>query len=95
MWRARCLCWKLTATLERAVGRDVDVLELNTALRQNPALAWRAVSEGVMLFCRERRAFVDFRTQSMLRYLDTAFLRDMVARALDARLKAGRFGRQC
>lgn len=74
------------------MGRDVDVLELNSALRQNPAPAYRVVSEGVMLFCRERRIFVDLRTQAMLRYLDTAFLRATVARAFEERLKAGRFG---
>lgn len=83
---------RLTAALERAVGRDVDLLILNTALERNPALAYRVVAEGIVLFCRDDKTLVDFKRQAILRYLDTAYLREMVARAFDERLRAGRFG---
>lgn len=84
---------QLAAALERGLGRDVDLLILNTALDHNPALAYKAISEGVLLFCRRREIFVDFKTKTVLRYLDTAFLRAMVARAFQERLETGRFGR--
>lgn len=84
---------QLAAALERGLGRDVDLLILNTALDHNPALAYKAISEGVLLFCRRRETFVDFKTKAILRYLDTAFLRAMVARAFQERLETGRFGR--
>lgn len=83
---------QLTAALECSLGRAVDVLVLNTALEHHPALAYNVVAEGSLLFCRRRETFVNCKTQIILRYLDTAFLRSMVARAFEARLNAGRFG---
>lgn len=84
---------KLTAALERVLGREVDLLILNTALERNPALAYKAVAEGTLLFCRDAAAFADFKTRVVLHYLDTAFLRTMVTGAFQERLDAGRFGR--
>ena len=83
---------QLTAALERHLGRDVDLLFLNTALDHNPALAYRAITEGTLLFCRDRKTFVDCKSRAMVRYLDTAFLRALVARAFHKRLETGRFG---
>ncbi|WP_028458262.1 nucleotidyltransferase domain-containing protein [Chloroflexus sp. Y-396-1] len=83
---------QLTATLERHLNRDVDLLVLNTALDHNPALAYRAITEGMLLFCRDRETFVDCKTRAMLRYLDTTFLRALVSHAFHQRLKTGRFG---
>ncbi len=81
---------RLTAELERALGREVDLVVLNDALHHNPALAYHAVAEGVVLFCRDQEAWVDFKTRVFLAYLDTAFLRAMVARAFEERLEARR-----
>ncbi len=83
---------KLTATLERVLGREVDLLILNTALERNPALAYRAVAEGTLLFCRDTAALADFKARVVLRYLDTAFLRTMSTGAFRERLDTGRFG---
>jgi len=83
---------QLTAALECHLGRDVDLLVLNTALDHNPALAYRAITEGTLLFCRDRKTFVDCKTRAMVRYLDTAFLRALVSRAFHKRLETGRFG---
>lgn len=83
---------QLTAALERSLGRNVDLLVLNTALDRDPALAYRAITEGTLLFCRDRKTFVDCKTRAMLRYLDTAFLRALVSRAFHRRLETGRFG---
>jgi predicted nucleotidyltransferase len=58
---------QLTAALERHLGRDVDLLVLNTALDHNPALAYRAITEGTLLFCRDRKTFVDCKTRAMVR----------------------------
>lgn len=61
----------------------------NDALNQNPALAYHAITEGMVLFCRDQEALVNFKTRGFLAYLDTAFLRTMVARAFQERLAAG------
>lgn len=72
---------QLTAALERSLGRDVDLFVLNTVLDHNPALAYRAITEGTLLFCRDRKTFVDFKTRAMVRYLDTAFLQAAITYA--------------
>ncbi|MCS7291127.1 MAG: nucleotidyltransferase domain-containing protein, partial [Roseiflexus sp.] len=74
------------AELERALGRDVDLLVLNDAWKHNPALAYRVVTEGVVLFCRDQETLTDFKTRVFLAYFDTAFLREMVARAFQEQL---------
>lgn len=84
---------QLTAELECALGRDVDLLVLNDVWKHNPALAYRVVIEGVVLFCRDQEALVGFKTRVFLAYFDTAFLREMVARAFQERLETGQFGR--
>jgi predicted nucleotidyltransferase len=83
---------QLTAILERHLNRDVDLLVLNNALDYSPALAYRAITEGTLLFCRDRETFVDCKTRAILRYLDTTFLRALVSHAFHQRLKTGRFG---
>jgi len=83
---------QLAAALERSLGREVDLLLLNTALDRDPALAYRAITEGTLLSCRDRKTFVDCKTRAMVRYLDTAFLRSLVSRAFHQRLETGGFG---
>jgi predicted nucleotidyltransferase len=85
---------RLTATLERLIEQDVDLLVLNDALERNPALAYRAIAEGILLFCKDEDTFVSFKTSVILRYLDTAFLRAMVTQAFYERLEAGQFGKE-
>jgi len=85
---------RLTATLERLIEQDVDLLVLNDALERNPALAYRAIAEGILLFCKDESTFVSFKTSVILRYLDTAFLRTIVTQAFCERLEAGRFGKE-
>lgn len=84
---------QLTAEMECALGRDVDLPVLNDAWKQNPALAYRVVTEGMVLVCRDQETLADFKTQVFLAYFDTAFLREMVARAFQERLETGRFGK--
>jgi predicted nucleotidyltransferase len=83
---------RLTAALERALGRHVDLLVLNTALERKPALAYKAIAEGTLLFCKDPKAFTDFKNKVILRYLDTAVLRAMISQGFRRRLAAGLFG---
>jgi len=84
---------EIIATLEDVVKRDVDLVVLNDALERNPALAYHAVKEGIVLFCRDHAALVDFKRRAVLHYLDTAPLRALIARAREERLRTGRFGK--
>lgn len=83
---------QLTALLEQILGRDVDLILLHIALERNPTVAYRAIKEGILFFCKDPQQFVEFKAQAILCYLDTAFLRTMVEQAFLERLRAGQFG---
>ena len=83
---------RLTAELERVTGRNVDILVLNELPDRNPNIAYQAISSGKIITCKNPSAYVSFKTRAILRYLDTAYLRDMVNRAFMERLRNNRFG---
>ncbi len=64
---------QLTATLERHLSWNVDLVVLNTALNRYPALSYRVITEGTLLFCRDRKTFVDCKTRAIVRYLARPF----------------------
>ncbi|MCD6506619.1 nucleotidyltransferase domain-containing protein [Candidatus Poribacteria bacterium] len=83
---------RLIAELERITGRSVDALVLNDLPARNPDIAYQAISSGEIITCKDPSAYVSFKTRAILRYLDTAYLRDMVSRAFMERLRNNRFG---
>ena len=85
---------RLTAELEQVTQRRVEVLVLNDILVSNPRLAYQIVASGELVVCKDRPAYVDFKTQVILRYLDTAYLRGIVDKAFVERLRTGRFGKR-
>jgi predicted nucleotidyltransferase len=46
---------------------DVDVLILNQA---HPALRYAVLRDGILLFCRDRQAMIEFRVRALNEYLD-------------------------
>ena len=83
---------RLTAELERIAQRQVEILVLNDILASNPKLAYQVVASGELIVCKDRSAYVDFKAQVILRYLDTAYLRSIVDKAFLERLRDDRFG---
>jgi hypothetical protein len=63
---------RLQVELERAAGRDVDLVDLRNA---PPLLAHHVVSRGKLLLSRDEDERVAFTTKVVARYLDTAHLR--------------------
>lgn len=88
------LGWLMTE-LEKVLKKIVDVVELNTTLEKNPLFAYKVIASGKLIFCKNHEVFVDFKTKAILRYLDTDFLRTMVAQAFQDRLEAGKFAEEC
>lgn len=82
----------ITARLETAFKRSVDVVILNDLYRKNPLLAYEIMSKGKVLFCRNQERLVELKTNTILFFMDTAPLRDAVNRSLRERMKSGRFG---
>ncbi|MDQ3720981.1 MAG: nucleotidyltransferase domain-containing protein [Actinomycetota bacterium] len=82
---------ELTAAACAALATEaLDLLVLNDA---PPLLQHRALSQRRLLVDRDPRARVHLEAWAQLRYLDTALLRDELARGLRHRLAEGRFGR--
>jgi uncharacterized protein len=74
-----------------ALGTDeVDLVVLNDA---PPLLQHRARRGAIPLVERDRPRRVRFEADALVRYLDTARLREELARGLRHRLEEGRFGR--
>jgi predicted nucleotidyltransferase len=81
---------RLTEDLEDATGRSVDLVDLATA---SPLLAHQVVSTGSCVLCRDRAERSAFETRAILRYLDTAHLRNIQHRYLRERARARHDGR--
>lgn len=82
---------ELLGDLTAAVGTDaVDLVVLNEAPNE---LAFRVLRDGRLLVCRDERARVRHRVQTILDHLDLEPLRRIVARGLARRLAEGTFGR--
>lgn len=75
--------------LETICERPVDLVWLNPLPSQDPALAFEIMAHGQSLFCRGNAQYVAFKTSVMLRYLDTAYLREQVAAAFERRHLTG------
>jgi len=70
---------------------NVDVVILNDA---PPLLAYEVLRGGMLLYCTDERACVEFQVRTCRTYEDTQPLRCMLAQALAERLKAGTFGKR-
>ena len=77
------------ATMEAFRTDDVDVVVLNEA---PPLLAVEVLREGHLLYNRNDRLRVDFQIRALREYRDTAPLRRLLAEALEARVREGKFG---
>ena len=70
----------------------MDILILNDLPTKDPAMAFEVVSRGRVLVCKNLTEYVNFKTAAILRYLDTAYLREMVNKAFMRRLEEGKIG---
>ncbi len=82
------ICFKI----EVETGRSVDLVILNTLYKKHPALAYRIITEGELLLCRDMEKFVEFKKNTLLYYLDTLYLIERFNSALKERIKKGMFG---
>lgn len=80
----------LTEDLEDASGRRVDLVDLAQA---PPLLAHQIISKGTCLVCRRAAERARFETRTVLRYLDTAHLRQIQHAYLRKRTQARDDGR--
>jgi hypothetical protein len=78
---------ELISTLERAAGREVDVVLLDEA---PPAVAYRVFRDGSPLLVRDRAALVARKTRAILEYLDFQPIEELAARGAIAAAAHGR-----
>jgi predicted nucleotidyltransferase len=74
----------LTATLARATGRPVDVIDLRTA---PPLLRFEIARDGEVVFERSPALWCEFRAQAMIDWWDWAPTARAIHRAAAARLR--------
>lgn len=90
--RAGELRLELADAAARALGTgEVDLVVLNGA---PPLLGHRARREGRLILDQAPRERIRLETAALLEFLDTAPLRDELARGRRRRLAEGRFGRR-
>ncbi len=82
----------LAANLESALRLNVDVVILNHLYKKKPALAYEIVSMGKILFCKNETAFIDFKKNTLIYYMESKTLLDEVNRTFINRLNNGGFG---
>lgn len=69
----------MRADLEQLARRDVDLVMLNGA---SPILAYQALKTGVLLFCRDRRAFDEYVVRVLSEYADFKHIRRPIEEAV-------------
>jgi uncharacterized protein len=77
----------LVSRLEKAVGRSVDVVDLEEA---PPGLAYRIFRDGQILVEKDRSGLVARRARAVLEYLDFKPVEDEFARGVLAAASRGR-----
>ncbi len=83
---------ELQAELDTETKMTVDVTLLNGLFKKNPLFAFKIVTEGELLINKSSQQHDDYKTKVLLRYFDTAPLREKINRAFRERLKKGKFG---
>lgn len=78
------------AELETLLQRKVDLVLLNDLFKNNPPLSYEIACFGEILFCRDHKKYIDFKTRTFLSYFDTQFLRDQVEKKMRERIIAGK-----
>jgi predicted nucleotidyltransferase len=83
----------LVGDLEDLTGERIDLVELNGLPQKKPKLAYNVVSKGVLLFTKDEKLHVAFKTKTFLHYLDFKPVIEMTEAAMMKRIKNGTFGR--
>jgi predicted nucleotidyltransferase len=73
------LLGRLEGDLERAAGREIDVVDID---RATTLLRWEVARGGQVLVCRDRDELTEFRARASLEYLDIQPHRERQARGL-------------
>jgi len=82
----------LTAGLESLLKRKVDLVILNNIYKKRPVFAYEIVSNGVIIVCRNKDSFVEFKKKTFLYYMDIKPLTDKVNENFRKRLDSNKFG---
>lgn len=83
----------LVGDLEDLTKQRIDLVELNGLPQKKPKLAYNVVSKGVLLFTKDEKLHVEFKTKTFLHYLDFKPVIEMSEAAMMQRIKNGTYGR--
>jgi len=85
---------KLISKLEILTKQKVDLVELNGLFETNNLLAYEIVSNNYLLFCDDEKLFVDFKSNTFIRYFDQSYLRNQLRKNLLNRINTDTFGKR-
>ena len=84
---------EITANLEDALGKKVDIVILNKLYKKEPLLAYNIYINHHVIFVKNKKKYYDFKINALKYYMDVKPLYDLNNKALKNRIKNGTFGK--
>ncbi len=77
--------------LEKIINNKVDIVSLNDLYISNPGLAYKIISEGKLLFSKDKHIFTEFKKSVILHYLDFKPIIEKFNSDFNIRLSSNKF----
>jgi predicted nucleotidyltransferase len=83
----------IVATLESEFNKTIDLVIINNLFKTNPKLSFNITDKHKVIFCKDEKSYIDFKTYSLKYYFDTAYMYDIFDKELKNRLNNGTYGK--
>jgi predicted nucleotidyltransferase len=84
---------EIIAILEECLGKRVDLVIVNDLYKENSKLAFNITNNHKLIFCRNTKEYIEFKTNSLKYYFDMRYMYEMFDKELLKRLDNGTFGK--
>lgn len=84
----------LISEMEKITKKEVDLVILNGIYQKNPLLAYNIISEGILIFCKNKEKWINFKTKCLLYFFDHQPLYETIDKALIKRIKENKFAKR-
>lgn len=81
----------LVLELEKITNCKIDLVALNNLDKLNPKLAYSIISEGIVVFLKNKERFNQFKESVILKYLDFKPVDNLFNKNFNYRLKTNKF----
>lgn len=84
---------EIITTMEYALNKKIDLVVLNELYKSNARLSFNIADSHILLLCKEKEKYVDFKSYSLLYYFDISPMYEMFDKSLKERLANGTYGK--